>query len=237
MGGAELNPNIDGPGLVREAAFMVKRSLLLALLLAACTSNSVKTSENPEEIYNAAVKLIDESSYLEASEHLGELKTRFPQSRFAALADLKTADMEFKQENYTEAAAAYGVFVELYPTHADAPYAQYQRAQSYFLDAPEKIARDQGPVADAVAAAEQLVKRYPDSQFVEKAKELLKKARLRLAEKEAYVARFYERRGEKGAALRRWQGLLVSFPDLKGFSEATPLLVEADEKIAELGKP
>jgi outer membrane protein assembly factor BamD len=213
---------------------MVKRLLILALLASACSSTTVKNSDNPEEIYGAALKMIEGGSYLEAGEHLSEIKTRFPQSRFAVMADLKSADMEFQQEHFTEAAAAYGVFVELYPKHNDAAYAQYQRSLSYFNDAPENIARDQSPASDAVSSSEQLLKRYPESQYAEKAKELLKRARLRLAEKEAYVARFYERRGENSAAKGRWETLLVAFPDLKDFPEAAALLAEAQEKVAKL---
>ncbi len=93
------------------------KSLLFAVLaltlLGGCASDSVKNSDNPEVIYNAAVKFIEKERYLDATEHLNEIRHRFPQSRFAALAELKSGDMEFKQENYTEAAAAYKVFVEL----------------------------------------------------------------------------------------------------------------------------
>jgi outer membrane protein assembly factor BamD len=198
-------------------------------ILSACSSTNVKNSEDPEVIYNEIVTLIEKDRFIEAGELVGEIRRRFPQSRFAALAELRNGDIFFKQDSYTEAAAAYGVFVELYPKHADAPYAQYQRTLSYFNDAPENIARDQGPARDAVIAAETLAARYPQSDFAAKAAEIRKKARLRLAEKEAYVARFYEKRGAKEAAKTRWQGLLVSFPDLKELPEAANLLKEAEK--------
>lgn len=199
------------------------------LLLSACASDSVKNSDNPEVIYNAAVNFIEKERYFDATEHLNEIRHRFPQSRFAALAELKTGDMEFKQDNFTEAAAAYKVFVDLYPTHSQAAYALYQRALSYYNDSPEKIARDQTTASDAAAICDQLTARYANSEFAAKAAELRVKARRKLAEKEAYVARFYERRDAPESARKRWQGILTDYADLKNDSESAKLLAEAEE--------
>ena len=216
----------------------ISRFALGALLVfaGACASDEIKRSENPEEIYKYTTELIDKGRYLEAGELIQEIRTRFPQSRFAALVELKQADMYFAQDLFTEAAAAYGVFVELYPTHAEAPYALFRKAQSFFNDAPEVIARDQAPAGDAVITADSLVKRYPNSQFVPQSQELKQKARLKLAEKEAYVASFYERKDAKQAALKRWQGLQASFADIKTLEAGQKLLELAKQRIAKLEK-
>jgi len=205
---------------------------LLALFLVGCSGSNVKNSEDPEIIYNEINVLIEKDRYIEAGELVAEIRRRFPQSRFAALAELRNGDIYFKQDSYTEAAAAYGVFVELYPKHAEAPYAQYQRTLSYFNDAPDNIARDQGPARDAVASAETLIARYPESGYAAKAADIRKKARLRLAQKEAYVARFYAKRGATEAAQNRWKSLLISFEDLRSVPEAGPLLQEAEKNSA-----
>ncbi|MBS1984689.1 MAG: outer membrane protein assembly factor BamD [Bdellovibrionales bacterium] len=207
----------------------------VGFLFAGCSSDSVKDSDNPEVIYNAAMKYIDRERYIDATDHFNEIRHRFPQSRFAALAELRTGDMEFKQENYTEAAAAYKVFVELYPNHAEAAYGQYQRALAYYNDTPEKTARDQSPARDAIEAAQQVITRYPQSEYVTKAKELIIKGRQKLAEKEAYVARFYERKEAYDSALKRWQGIVRDYGDLKD-GVLKDLIDEAQRKIVELTK-
>jgi outer membrane protein assembly factor BamD len=208
--------------------------LLMAgiLGLAACSSTNVKNSEDPEVIYTEAVKLIDKDYHLEAKELLDELRRRFPQSRFAVLADLRAADSEFAQERFTEAAAAYSVFVELYPKHPEADYALYRKALSYHRDSPSKIARDQTPSVDAAKAADDFVRRFPKSKYFNEVVEMKKLARLRSAEKEAYIARFYDRRDAKDAALGRWQGLLQEYPDLRDLKEAASLFREAEQRVA-----
>ena len=205
-------------------------------LLFACSSTNIRESETPEPIYNSAVKEIDDGSYLEATDLLNEVKRRFPQSRFAALADLKLGDLEYKQGNFPEAAARYSVFVELYPNHAEAAYCQYRKAESHLEDAPENIARDQSPAQDAIRAAETLVRRYPKSEFVVKANEIIQKGRLKLAQKEAYVARYYEKKKYKDSALNRWLGIENNFQDIKDFEDkkGAELIKESESHIQRL---
>lgn len=209
---------------------------LLGVVLTGCADDAIKNSDNPETIYKSVVEYVEKGRFLEAGELINEIRTRFPQSRFAALAELKQADMYFNQDLFTESASAYGVFVDLYPTHADAPYALYQKALSYYNDAPEEIARDQSAANDAANTAKLLTQRYPQSTFVEKCQELGRKARLKLAEKEAYIAHFYEHRKAPKAALLRWQGLKAEFADLAAIPDGQKLLTVASASIAKLEK-
>ncbi len=202
------------------------------IFLAACSSNPLKKSDNPEIVFNEGSRLYDKGDYMEATEFFNEIRHRFPQSRFAAMAELRSADVEFAQDNYTEAAAAYGTFLDLYPTHPQAAYALYQRGLAYFNDTPGNIARDQATAGSAAASSDQLMKRYPNSEYVEKAKDIYQKSRIRLAEKEAYIARFYERREAPLAAFRRWEGIKASYSDLAEFKEkpeALALIREAEK--------
>lgn len=188
---------------------------LLLLFLTFCSSNKVKDSDNPEAIYNEAIKEIADEDYLEAKDYLDTVKKKFPQSRFAVLADLKLADIEYSEENYTESAAIYGVFVDLHPNHEQAPYAQFRKTSAYLKDSPEKIARDQSPAAEAVNSARKFLARYPNSQFKKEVEEILLQARTRLAQKEAYIAKFYERKDKLESANQRWLNLLNEFSDLE----------------------
>lgn len=192
------------------------RLLILVLLVSACASDELKRSENPEVVYNEGVRLLEsEKDYLIATEFFNEVRRRFPQSRFATLAELKQADLEYSQDNYTEASALYGVFVKLYPTHPLADYALYREAESFFRDSPSKTARDQSSAAQALLRGQRLLERYPQSKHVPEAHEIIQKSRLKLAEKEAYIAAFYEKRESWKAALERWQVVIDQYSDLK----------------------
>jgi outer membrane protein assembly factor BamD len=204
---------------------------VFSFLFLSCSSISVKNSENPEIVYNEAVKLIDNERFIEATELLNEIRLRFPQSRFFALADLKTGDLYFKQESYTEAAAAYSTFIDLYPNHPQADYAFFQKIKSFYFDTPDIAARDQGPALDAARSAEQFLRRYPKSQYVNEAQTIRLKSLLKLAEKEAYIARFYENRQKFESSLRRWKNILENFSELKDEPLAKDLYSEAKSKV------
>lgn len=211
--------------------------IVAVTMLSSCSSTNLKSSEDPQVLYNEAVRLSGKDRYLEAGEYLAELKRRFPQSRFVALADLKTADMEFEQDNFAEAAAAYGVFVELFPNHSEAAYALHRKIIAHFKDAPDNPARDQGPAEDAVKSADLFLKRYASSPLKPEVEKLRIGSRLKLAQKEAYVARFYERRKATVAALGRWKNIQNRFGDIEAVDEGKKLLDETARAIQKLGSP
>ncbi len=204
--------------------------------LSSCSSTNLKESNNPEVVYNEGARLLKDHDYLIAEEYFSEVRRRFPQSRFAVLSQLASADLEYEQDNFLEAATAYGFFVDQFPRHEQAARAQYLRADSFFKAAPEKVARDQTQVFDAIIVSREFLKRYSASPFKEQVVKILEKSRLRLAEKEAYVAAFYERKDKTLAAYRRWKGLKADFADIASTKKGATLLNKADERLAILQK-
>ena len=204
--------------------------LLILIFWTGCASNKVNVAaeKDPQRLYNFGVEALKNGDYLEATDAFAEIKKRFSQSHFFALSELRTADNEYDQGNFAEAAATYENFVELYPTHPEAAYAQFRRAKSYMQNDPENEARDQSSAAQASAAATQLLNRYPDSKYTKEAREIYYKARFQLAKKEAYVARFYHKKGFLQASEQRWKKIPAEFQDLKDYSPAKNLWKEVE---------
>lgn len=202
--------------------------------LSACASSSVDLSKekDPQKLYEYGVKVLKEEDYLEAQDVFAEIKKRFSQSRYFALAELRAADLEFDQESYAEAALLYENFVELYPNHPEAAYAQFRRAKSYMEDCPENEARDQSAAALAASSATQLLTRYPGSPFANEAKEIFYRGRFQLAKKEAYIARFYRKKGFLQASNRRWKRIPTQFQDLKDYKPAQDFWKEVQSAIS-----
>ena len=213
-------------------------TIITIVFLSACsTREKIEANiENPAGLYQLAKVLAEDEDYIEASEILNDLRVRFPQSRYAAESELLLAGIEFDQENYLEAAALYGVFVELYPRHKKADMALYRQAESFFRNTPERVARDQASAVKAGQAAKQLIKKYPRSQYRSKARNILAKSRFRLAQKEAYIARWYEKKDKNSAARKRWKTLLEKYSDLKNAKdpEMDTLLQTAQERVRSL---
>jgi outer membrane protein assembly factor BamD len=226
---------------------MRRRLAALALLpLLACGSSRVSiTGEirygtTAEENYQAGVEEAKAERWEEAAKLLEYVKSKFPFSKQAALADLKLADIKFSQELYTEAAAAYQAFGQLHPSHEQADYAKYRVGLALFRDAPSDFVlfpppheKDQRPLREAAKALDAFIAAWPKSQFVPEAEKELGALHGRLAEHEWYAAGFYASREKWAGAAGRLETLLKQYPGSPREVDALFKLAEAYEKMGE----
>jgi outer membrane protein assembly factor BamD len=220
---------------------MRARLLALALLpLLACASShltatgEVKFGQSAEEDYQAGVEDLAKSSWVEAQKLLEHVRTKYPFSKYAALAELRLADAKFKQDKFTEAAEAYQAFVQLHPTHEEADYAAFRVALSHFKDAPGEFIllpstaeKDQKELRAAVEALKAFLKARPGTAHQAEAEQMLGDAQGRLAAHEWYVAEFYYKRQHWAGAAGRLETLLKEYPGSKREPEALLLLARA----------
>lgn len=208
-----------------------RRTLLAALALApllACATKHVtftgelKYGQSAEDNYQAGVDEAKAEAYPEATKFFEYVKTKYPYSKYAALADLRIADMKFKQQKWAEAADAYASFVKLHPTHPDVDYAAYRAALARYKDAPAEFIlfpppsqKDQTQVIAAIAQLQQFLKDYPDSKYVPDAKKVLAEAEAERADHEWYVADFYYSRQHWAGAAGRLESLVKDHPGSK----------------------
>jgi outer membrane protein assembly factor BamD len=216
---------------------MRRLSTSLLLLLAACATSRAgdgKSAKGPEEDFKAGEKELESKNWIEAQKLFETIKTRFPFSRYAALAELHLADLKYEQDRLVEAADAYQQFVKLHPTHEQVDYAGYRvglcrwkNSPSEFLLFPASFEKDQTEVKAAVKAYEEFLKAYPSSKHVPDARKELAEARDRLAEHEWYVARFYQKRGRWPGVALRLESLIKDYPGTSHETEALLLLANA----------
>jgi outer membrane protein assembly factor BamD len=227
---------------------MRRLAATLALLpLLACGGSSrvsitgeMRYGTTAEENLQAGIEEAKAEHWEEANKLFEYVKTKFPFSKQAALADLKLADVKFEQELFTEAAAAYQTFGQLHPSHEQADYARFRVGLSHFRDAPSDFAlfpppheKDQRVVRDAVKALEEFIAAWPKSAYVPEAEKALAQARAMLAEHEWYAAEFYASRQKWAGAAARLEGLLKQYPGSPREVEAMFALAAAYEKVGE----
>lgn len=140
---------------------------LLLIALTACSSTGGAGSKDVAQVYAAALKDLKDGLYPEATTGFSEVKTKFPYSRYAALADLRLADTHFEQGKYIEAVDAYRSFLKYHPTHPEAVYAMLQIAESYYQQIPTDwwflppgAEKDQANTRLAISAFRDLLARF-----------------------------------------------------------------------------
>jgi outer membrane protein assembly factor BamD len=201
--------------------------LLVAALTVGCGSSAVDlatlASNSDQLIWEAGQKAYEKHNFENARQHFKRIIDAFPQSQYAPAARLGLADAHLNEggtANYILAVSEYRDFVTLYPSHAKSDYAQFQTGEAYFKqrNGPD---RDQTPTMQALTEFQRLLDLYPQSSYVERARDRIHTCRQSLARAEFLAGFFYERtRKAYRAAISRYQGLLNDYPDYDQIDEA-----------------
>jgi outer membrane protein assembly factor BamD len=211
------------------AAAKVALAVLAVALLAAplgCASGDEATkpitySLTAKQNYEKGLAELKDENYPEAIKYFQFVKSKYPFSKFAVMAELAIADTQFARGNYAEAIDAYKSFARLHPTHekVEDGYVSFKVGESYYKDMPDDLwllppsyEKDQSAVIDALRELEDFRKKFPDSQYIKRALELRKEVLQRLVDHEVYVARFYLKDNHPKAAAMRLEGAIKRYP-------------------------
>ena len=137
-----------------------------ALLLIACAAavpltgcahgrgkggDTAYVARDVSSLYTAAKKTMDDGDYEQAAKLFDEVERQHPYSVWARRAQLMSAFNYYLAEKYQDAVNSARRFVTIHPGNAEAPYAQYLIAMSYYQQIPE-VFRDQTTTQSAADA-------------------------------------------------------------------------------------
>ncbi|WP_244627917.1 outer membrane protein assembly factor BamD [Lentilitoribacter sp. Alg239-R112] len=206
---------------------------LLMMALAGCQSdpdidiNSLVDSVEPADLlYNQALANLDAGKLREASNKFDKIDQQHPFSEFARKALVLNAFTKYRSGRNQEAITDAKRFLNLYPNDQDAAYAQYIIGLAYFRQIPD-VTRDQRASSRAISAMQEVIDRYPDSEYVDDAQAKLRKARDQLAGKEMQIGRYYQERREYVAAVNRYKVVVQEYGNTRQVEEALSRLVES----------
>ncbi len=193
---------------------------MVSLLLVSCSGKKPVRQDvfDPKAVLEQAGKLIKMDEYEEARKLLFEVKNRDLSKKYAPLAQLKIAGSFITEGQPERAVEEYRRFLQLYPDHSQAPYAQYQIALVHFkqIEGPERGA---GGARKALEEFQKLLRLYPRNPYREAVELKIRKCRDLIAEYEFLVGKFYYKKEAYNAAIGRFLGLLREFPDYKKIPE------------------
>ncbi len=214
----------------RVTAALKIAALAIPLALAACSSkddlDDLALNETPPEVlYNEGLALRAQGKLAPASKKFEELDKLYPYSEYAKKSLVNMAYLNFSRGKYTEAITAAKRFLTLYPGNDDAAYALYIIGQSYYRQMPD-ITRDQATTEKAAAAFNELLQRYPDSEYAPDAETKLRAASDQLAGKEMQVGRYYLNKRNYIAAINRFKVVVLNYQTTRHVEEALFRLTE-----------
>jgi outer membrane protein assembly factor BamD len=137
--------------------------------------------------------------------------------------------------DYDSCIGASTRYVTLHPGSPDAAYAQYLIAASHYDQIPD-VTRDQGRTEKAIAALEEVIRKYPTSEYAVSAKAKLEGARDQLAGREMNVGRYYMEKRDYTAAINRFKTVVTQYQTTRHVEEALARLTEAYMAIGIVGE-
>ncbi len=226
-------PNLARPNLVRRA-MRVAALVLLTVSLGACGSLDIFGSKNdtpPDEpadrLYNEGLFLLNNKKDLKkAVAKFEEVDRQHPYSEWARKALIMSAFAQYQSGNYDECVTSAKRYISLHPGSPDAAYAQFLIASSYFDEIPD-ITRDQDRTEKALAALDEVIRKYPTSEYAVSAKQKVEVARDQLAGKEMQVGRYYLEKKDYTGAINRFKVVVTQYQRTRQVEEALMRLTEA----------
>jgi outer membrane protein assembly factor BamD len=189
-----------------------------------------------DKLYNEGLYLMNQKNEpKEASKKFEEVDRQHPYSEWARKSLLMSAYAYYKAGDYDNCIGSATRYVTLHPGNPDAAYAQFLIASSQYDQIPD-TSRDQGRTEKAIAALEEVVRKYPTSEYAVSAKAKLEGARDQLAGKEMNVGRYYMQKRDYTAAINRFKTVVTQYQTTRHVEEALERLTEAYMAIGIVGE-
>jgi outer membrane protein assembly factor BamD len=220
--------------------------LALAIPLSGCGGGSLwdkftakddTFNEEPaDKLYNEGLYLMNQrKDNKAASKKFEEVDRQHPYSDWARKSLLMSAYSFYNAGDYDSCIGAATRYVTLHPGSSDAAYAQYLIAASHYDQIPD-VSRDQGRTEKAIAALEEVIRKYPTSEYANSAKAKLEGARDQLAGKEMEVGRYNLSKRNFTGAINRFKTVVTQYQTTRHVEEALARLAEAYMAIGIVGE-
>ncbi|HUO03298.1 MAG TPA: outer membrane protein assembly factor BamD [Rhizomicrobium sp.] len=188
--------------------------------------DAAQYNERPvEQIYADAWAQINKGEWENAAKQFEEVDRQHPYSVWARRAMLMTAFCYYQANKYSDAVSTADQYISLHPGSHEVAYAFYLKAISLYEQIVD-VNRDQANTAGALVALQDVVQRFPDTEYARDATLKIDLTQDHLAGKEMAVGRYYLTRGDYIGAINRFRVVIEQY-------QTTPQIAEALERLTE----
>ena len=220
-------------------------SLFIAFgLLVSCASNpedetkSIRDSRlTPDEaakvLFERGENYLNNSNFESAARYFEQLETQYPLSSYTRQAQVNLVYAHYKRNDKERAIDAAKQFIKENPVNKQLDYVYYLLGLIHFdkdsgrienLFRIDRNKRPQNDMQDSLEYFQTLISKYPQSKYVDDAKQRIVFIRERLASHELSIAQHYARRAIYIAAVNRAKNVLEEYPDTQAARQALDVL-------------
>jgi outer membrane protein assembly factor BamD len=224
---------------LKISAARLSLTLFLAIPLAGCDTVSgfdplamfskkeeLAPDQAAEVLFNDGLARLNRKSYSAAVKKFAELDKQHPYSQWSKKSLLLTTYANYEAGDWADAINSGSRYVQLYSATSDAPYAQYMVAMSHYNQIPD-VQRDQERTEKALNAFEDLLRKWPTSEYASDARQRVQVTKDQLAGKEMDIGRQYLLKRNFTGGINRFRVVLVKYQTTRHTEEALARLAEA----------
>ncbi|RLA25791.1 MAG: outer membrane protein assembly factor BamD [Gammaproteobacteria bacterium] len=225
------------PSFLHKLAFI----LCLSVFLQACNTFSKEkedayTGWTVDQFVKASKEQLEEENFKKAIVLLEQLDSRYPFGTHSAEAQLDLTYAYYRNGDSEAALASADRFIKTHPRHPDVDYAYYLKAlinfnrELGFIDRyipSDATQRDSLFTQTSYLNFEELLRRFPDSEYVPDVKQRMSYLKNSLARHELHIARFYMDREAYVAAANRTNYIIQHYQGTPAVPYALEIQIKA----------
>ena len=190
-------------------------ALLSVILLSSCNdfNRLVKSTDN-EMKYEVAMDYFEKGDYNHALQLFDLLQASFRNTPRGEFITYNTALCYYNQSDYEIAAYYFNRFAQTYPFSKNAEKADYMNAYCRYMLSPES-GLDQSNTHDAIKQLKIFVEKYPNSDSLNRANQLMADLNNKLEEKDYNICKLFYRMENYSAAITSFENMLKNHPNTK----------------------
>lgn len=206
---------------------------ILSILTISCKSEfeQVRTSGDPERIYDKAMEFYEREDYSKAISLMEIILSSYRGTTQGEDLYFKYAYANYYQKLYLSAANLFETYSTTFPTSDLREEADFMAAYSYYLLSPT-YRLDQTYTVKSIDAFQLFVNTFPNSDRVEQSNNLIDDMREKLEKKRLEEAKLYINLRQYEAASQVLENLLKDFPETDRAEEVRYLIVQSAYELA-----
>lgn len=208
--------------------------ILLVSVLVGCRSEfeSLRSSNQPDKIYNAANKYFKNKEYDKAIALYDVIIQHYRGKQEAEDLFFNYAYAHYYQTDYILAATYFKNYAGTFSNSPNKQEAEYMAAYSNYKMSPN-YKLDQTYTVKAVEGMEQFINLYPGTERAEMANRLIDEMRQKLEKKSFEQGALYYKIGQYQAAMTSFQNTLKDFPESDKVEEIRYLILKSSYILAD----
>ncbi|WBF65267.1 MAG: outer membrane protein assembly factor BamD [Candidatus Kinetoplastibacterium crithidii] len=206
-----------------------------------CINNNIyPEDEISRQLYAQTIKEIDNKNWIKSKELIHKIITIRPFGEVYKQSLINLIYIKWKNGEIEEALDDIEQFQKKYPEHNNIDYILYLKGLINF--SPKKsfipffntdlfLEKDVKKMQKAYESYDELIKNFPNSEYIEEAKKLLKYTKNSIAKNELNITEYYFKKGAYLASINRANNLIMKFKESPYSYKAKQILEQSYKEL------